>query len=693
MGANAMSLALFMLMVPGASTEGPVQFRPPAVPLVTLDPYTSVWSFTDRLYESCPMHWTGTEQAMSGMIRVDGRAMRFMGSGAVYNEAVEQVSCEVRPTQTVYRFEANGVELRLTFTTPMLPERLSILSCPVTFITYEVRATDGNKHAVQIYFDATAEWAVNELKQEVIWSRADGPSGTTLLCFGSKDQPVLEKSGDGIRIDWGYFYVALPRDAGKAAVGAYDKARSHFYKTGRVIEADDSRQPRAAKDDWPVIACALDLGEVGEQTVRRHLILAYDDIYSIEYMHTKLRPWWWKEYGSFEKMLEYCAQNYDDLLKKCDAFDDELIADARLIGGDEYADLIGISYRHVFASGKIVAGPNGEPWYFNKECFSNGCVDTVDVSYPASPFFALFEPALLKAMTEPVFEFAASDKWKWPFSPHDVGRYPKANGQVYNPTKLEGQMPVEECGNMIIMAALASRAEGHAKFAERHWKLLTRWAKYLKENGLDPENQLCTDDFAGHLAHNANLSLKAINGLGAYAMMCDMLGKPEAASYRDAARKMASEWVKMADDGDHYRLTFDKPGTWGLKYNLVWDRIFNLNLFPPEVAQKEVAYYLKVQNKYGVPLDMRKDYTKSDWLVWSASLATSKGDFEKLIGPLHRFCQETPDRLPFTDWYDTKTAKCVGFRARPVIGGIFIRLMDDEATWKKWLQRSAMRAQ
>jgi hypothetical protein len=688
-----MSLALIMLAVSGAAQDAVAPFRPPAVPLVTLDPYTSVWSFADRLYDAWPMHWTGAVQAMSGMIRIDGRALRFMGPEALCKEAMTQDWCEVRPTQTVYLFEGQGIELTVTFTTPMLPESLAILSCPVTFITYDVRATDGKEHDVAVYFDATAEWVVNEAKQEVVWERKDGPLGMTVLRFGSKDQPVLEKSGDGIRIDWGYFYVALPKDSWQAAIDGAERARGRFRDSGKVAKTDDSRQPRAANDDWPVIACALPLGEVGDQLIRRFLILAYDDIYSIEYMHTKLRPWWWKEYGSFEQMLEYCARHCGSLVRKCEVLDAELAGDARRIGGNRYADLIGLSYRHVFASGKIVAGPNGEPWYFNKECFSNGCVDTVDVSYPASPFFALFEPALLKGMTEPVFEFAASDKWKWPFSPHDVGQYPKANGQVYNPTKLEGQMPVEECGNMVIMAALASRAEGNAKFAERHWKLLTQWAEYLKEKGLDPENQLCTDDFAGHLAHNANLSLKAINALGAYAMMCDMLGKQEAASYRDTAKRMACEWVKMADDGDHYRLTFDKPGTWSLKYNLVWDRILDLNLFPPEVAQEEVAYYLKAQNKYGVPLDMRKDYTKSDWLVWSASLVTSKGDFEKLIGPLHRFCQETPDRLPFTDWYDTRTAKCVGFRARPVIGGIFIRLMDDEATWKKWLQRSAMRAQ
>jgi hypothetical protein len=678
-----------MLSAGTAVAEAP-PFRPPAVPLVTLDPYTSVWSFSDHLYDTWPAHWTGAARGMAGMVRIDGQAFRFMGPAAVCPEAVQQVSLDVRPTQTVYTFDAAGVTLKVTFTTPMLPDDLAALSSAVAYVTFEARATDAKTHDVRVYLDATAEWAVNQVAQEVTWSRAPGPAGLTLLRFGSKDQPVLEKAGDNLRIDWGYFYLGVPDFPGNTmAILSHDKARNAFRKSGTLSAADDKRQPRPANDRWPVIACAMPLGTVGDHPVRRRLLLAYDDLYSIEFMHQKLRPWWHKEYGSFEAMMEAAAKAYGERLDRCDALDRELLADAERIGGGEYAALIGLAYRHVFASGKIVVGPAGDPWFFHKECFSNGCIDTVDVSYPASPFFALFSPVLLKGMMEPIFAFAASDKWAFPFAPHDVGAYPRANGQVYNTGRLEGQMPVEECGNMILMAALASRAEGNAQFAANHWKCLTAWADYLKEKGLDPENQLCTDDFAGHLAHNANLSVKAINALGAYALLCEMLKKPEAGQYRDLARTMAGEWRRMADDGDHYRLTFDRAGSWSMKYNLVWDRLLDLGLFPGEVAQKEVAYYLKVQNPYGVQLDMRKDYTKSDWLVWCATLAASRGDFETLIAPLYRFCNETPDRVPFTDWYDTKTAKCVGFRARPVIGGVFIKLLDDAETWRKWSGRAA----
>jgi len=238
-------------------------------------------------------------------------------------------------------------------------------------------------------------------------------------------------------------------------------------------------------------------------------------------------------------------------------------------------------------------------------------------------------------------------------------------------------MPVEESANMILLMGAMAKKDGNAGFAQKYWPAVTKWAEYLAEKGLDPENQLCTDDFAGHLAHNVNLSAKAILALGAYSQLCGATQRPDdAGKYRDMAKGMAEKWVKMAEDGGHYRLAFDKPGTWSQKYNLVWDKLLGLNLFPADVARREIAHYLKVQNTYGVPLDNRKDYTKIDWLVWSATLAEKKEDFEALVAPAYAFLSATPDRVPITDWYETKTGKMVGFQARPVIGGLFIKAMQ-----------------
>ena len=669
---------------------GPAPLRPPAVPLVTCDPYFSVWSMADRLTDGLTRHWTGKVQSMFGMARIDGHAYRFLG---VYHDlpAMTHVGLEVLPTRTITRFEAGGIELEVLFLTPLLPHDLDVLARPVTYIAWTARAIDGKGHKVSVYFDVSASLSVNSAEQKVNCGRFK-LGGMAALAAASLDQAVLGRSGDDLRIDWGTLYLVRPAGPGAEVVALDSNSRSSFIERGALGDRDEMGFPRAVSDGWPVLACALDLGSVRAKSVTRHVLVAYDDRYSVEFLDRRLRPYWRRNGAGAAELIEAAEREFQALMERCEAYDAEMMADLRSVGGEPYARLAALAFRQCIAAHKLAADLDGQPVFFSKENFSNGCIDTVDVTYPSSPFFLLLAPDLLRAQLRPILEYASLPRWRFPFAPHDLGTYPLANGQVYGGGERteENQMPIEECGNMLLMMAALAKADGNADFAARYWPLMTTWAHYLRAKGMNPENQLCTDDFAGHMAGNTNLSIKAILAIAGYARLCERLGKAaDASEFRCAAMEMAAEWVEQADDGDHYRLAFDKPGTWSQKYNLVWDRLLGLAVFVPEVAASEIEYYKARRQKFGLPLDNREDYTKLDWTVWTATMATKRKDFDAFIEPVFRWLSQTPTRVPLTDWYWTSDGRQAGFQARSVVGGVYIPLLRDEALWKKWRSRAA----
>ncbi len=678
-----------------AADDAPRALRPPAVPLVACDPYFSIWSPADKLTDAATTHWTGKAQPLTSLARIDGKTYRLMGAEPRDLPALAQTSLDVLPTRTAYAFDGAGVRLTLTFMTPALPDDLLILSRPVTYLTWEARSADGAAHEVAIYFDSSTLPAVNTPDQKVVWSREAIDSLVTLRA-GSSDQLILQKRGDDLRIDWGYLYVAAADSQKPAAlIAPAGDARGAFGSSGRLAGQDAVSRPTLA-GQAPVLAMSFDLGKVGARPASRWLIYAYDDIYSIQYFKKNLRPYWRKGGWQAADLLKASAAEYDALRGRCEALDKELLADMTRLGGPKYARIIGLAYRQTFAGCKVAADAAGAPLVFPKENFSNGCIGTVDVIYPMAPQFLLFGPTLTKAILVQNLDYAASPRWKWPFAPHDLGTYPLANGQVYGGGERteENQMPVEETGNMLILLAALAKMEGNADFAGHYWPVVRRWADYLKAKGFDPENQLCTDDFAGHLAHNVNLSAKAIVALGAYAQLCRLRGEDKTADeFQMLARSLAARWVKEADDGDHFRLAFDRKGTWSQKYNLVWDRILGLGLFPDEVLKKEMAFYVKAQKKYGLPLDNRKTYTKLDWTLWTACLTGERRDFDALVGLVYDFVNATPDRSPLTDWYETTNARRVGFTARPVAGGLLLRALYDADLWRKYAARDRTKAE
>jgi len=669
-------------------------FRPPAVPLVACDPYFSIWSQADKLTDVNTTHWTGRAHRLTSMVRIDGKPFRLMGTDVASAPALPQTGLEVFPTRTIYSFAGQGIAVTLTFLTAALPEDLDLLSQPVTYLLWSGRSADGQAHDISVYFDASAELAVENLHSEVT-HQSQKSDGLKIARFGSVDQPILETKGDDLRIDWGYFYCAAPEADTSSIIGKREFVQAGWAVNGALPEDNGFKDSMNSPATATVAAFALNLGKVTEQPATRWLMVAYDDEYAIQYMKHNLRPYWRRNGTDMPTLLKKCADELDSVRVRCEKFDAELIADLMKAGGENYAHLCALAFRTCFAAGKFVADANGKPLQFCKENHSNGCIATSDVFYPMSPQFLLFGPTLAKSFIVPFMNYAASERWKFPFAPHDLGTYPQANGQVYGDGErgVNNQMPVEESGNLLILFGAISQMDGNADFAGLYWKQLAKWADYLKSKGFDPENQLCSDDFAGHLAHNVNLSAKAIVALGAFGRMCEMRGhNTKGAEYISLAKSFAERWVKEARQGDHFRLAFDQVGTWSQKYNLVWDKILGLNLFPESAVRDEMNFYKRTQNKYGLPLDNRRGYTKLDWTLWTATLTQDRADFAAIFEPVYRFLNETPDRSPLTDWYETATARKVGFTARPVVGGVFLQMLYDKQAWQKWARRDMCKA-
>jgi len=583
-----------------------------------------------------------------------------------------QTSVVLTATQTTYTFAAGPVTLKVNFLSPLLLDELETVARPVSYVTCTATATDGKRHPTQVLLTEAGTLAANTPYQPVA-TKPGQVGGLRWQALGTTQQPVLGKAGDNLRIDWGQAYLAAP-GAATLASGNPQALKAAFAKTGTLAAG----APTQGQAQRVAQAAVLDLGAVATTPAEQHLLLGYDEQYAVQYFGQNLRPWWRRDPAmTMGKALAAAEADYPRLRRKATAFDEKLVADAQASGGPKYADLCQLAYRQAIAAHTIVAGPKGELLFFSKENFSNGSIGTVDITYPSAPLFLLYNNELMKGMLRFIFDYSESGRWKKDFPAHDVGTYPLANGQTYGE-----DMPVEEAGNMLIATAAAVKVDGNADFARAHWPTLTKWVGFLKRDGFDPANQLSTDDFAGHLARNANLSVKAIMGIACYGQLARQLGDTKAADENQAlARELARKWMQMAQDGDHYALTFDKPaGSWSQKYNLVWDKVLGLNVFPPEVAQQELAFYLRHQQKYGLPLDSRKTYTKSDWIIWTATLAGNPADFAALINPVWQFANDTSSRVPLTDWHETTDARQAGFQARSVVGGYFMKMLSDKLT-------------
>lgn len=635
----------------------------PAYPLITVDPFFSIWSKSDKLYDGPTYFWSGIKKRITGTVYIDSIAFRFLGSGQ--SKVINQTDLEVTPYITKYTFENEYIRLKVSFWTPLVLNDLYVLSVPCSFIDYEVEVIDGKSHDIAIVFSAGEEFCYDKCIKRVI--KTLGTAGKMAYGkIGRVSQKPLNKTGDGVSADWGYLYVC----GGEITFGLTKKnAVKSVFKFPQLTGSVKARN-----------------------------IVAFDDILSIEYFGKRLTGLWKEKFSSIEEAVIYCDEHHGELLEAMNEQNKKILSDAEKFGED-YCKILTAAARQVLAAHKLVRNTNGDLLYLSKECHSNGCINTVDVSYPAVPMFLVYRPELVKAMMTGIFEFARMPVWQADFAPHDIGTYPVADGQVYALRNNYGksinkrtiyknkdfgifnqdcQMPVEECGNMLIMSYAYYYVTGDVSQIKKNFDLLKKWADFLVKKGIILDNQLCTDDFAGHSEKNVNLAIKEIMGIACFSRICEVLSEDDNIFYFETAKKYAEDLCGISRVKDYLTFSIGKEESWSLKYNLVWDILFKFNIFDKEIYKGESEKYRDELNEYGVPLDYRKDFTKTDWMLWASCLDETGENIKTFSSSIVKYLADTQDKNCFTDWYETKTPKERGMNHRSVQAGLWMPVLKEK---------------
>lgn len=442
-------------------------------------------------------------------------------------------------------------------------------------------------------------------------------------------QQQLEFSETNQQADWGNWYYSTSSSSQLThQSGADATVRGNFLSSGQLPNTADTNY-RAINDAYPVFGFASDLGDVGTstQSVLYQLTLAQENCIQFEgelNTTTPLPCMWTNYFSSEDDAVEYFYNDYSTATSLASDLDSKISSDSNADGGASYGSITALATRQAFGALEFTNTPD-QPLVFMKEISSDGNVNTVDVIFPFHPIAIYMNSTLLKYLLDPLFINQENGNWPFAYSIHDIGSsYPNATG--HNDGNDEMQ-PLEECGNMLIMTlAYAQRANDNAYLTE-HYDILKQWTGYLVEEALIPANQISTDDFAGSAANQTNLAIKGIIGIEAMAQIANRTGHVEdGQNYTQIAHDYITQWQGYAINNDanppHTTFNYNNASSFSLLYNLFGDAELGLELVPQSIYEMQSTFYDTQFNTYGVPLDTRHTYTKSELQI--------KVEFERL---------------------------------------------------------------
>ena len=216
-------------------------------------------------------------------------------------------------------------------------------------------------------------------------------------------------------------------------------------------------------------------------------------------------------------------------------------------------------------------------------------------------------------------------------------------------------MPVEECGNILILAYMYQIASGDNGWAQKYSGPLRQYADYLALNGLYPTEQLSTDDGAGSVSNQTGLAIKSAIALNAYGAMVG------SSNYSSKGLQFADTLCNQSAGLDsartHFTLIQGNSSSWSMQFNLYLDVLLKLNTFPTEALAMQTSYYPTVRQEAGIALDSNVGiWGKTDWMIFAAATAmapgvSNEGVRDMLVDDVHTYMANGKNQVPFSDRY------------------------------------------
>ncbi|GAA5819993.1 hypothetical protein JCM3770_006817 [Rhodotorula araucariae] len=689
---------------------------PPAIPLAVKSPYVNAWLpaggagskgyLAGTWAHHWPVHYAVSERdhrlSWAGLISIDGEVFEFLGAplssgGASLagSKVARQTAFRYTATRSVFTFEAAAVNFTATFLSPITPNEIVRQSLPFSYLIVDVDHEAVKRHSISVYTDISGEWASGDANVNLTWTYT---SRSRIGVHAVSRERPLRFGELAEQAEWGRAVYATALRAGVVAgSGPAHELRAHFIRHGHLDGSHDVEY-RKVNDRQPVFGFSLMLNENEPAAVFTigHVRDPYVN-YVTPHGQVDLSGFWTTRWPHYTDAISFFQHSVSLSVAEASHFDRTLREDAKRVSGANYAAIVELSARQAFATFELTTGV-GDDWKEDKEgviahlkeISSNGDMSTIDVIFPLHPILLYANPTLLAHLLEPLLRYTHSGLYpnRWPV--HDLGKYPNATG--YNAGNDE-PMPVEEAGNMLWMALAYFQLTGDKPWVEKHYEILKQWTTFLTDDGLIPAEQLSTDDFAGTLSNQTNLAMKAIVGIGAMGELANGVGKwTDRVHYRSVAKAYAKEWSKMAltekGGARHAKLAYQDEDSWGTLYNLYGDRALNLRLFDRHLYKDQSAWYSQKYKEYGLPLDSRHLWAKTDWHMFAAASATDAEGRDRFIDNLVKYLTAGKVDAAFPDLYETPTASFPGrggldwpiyFIARPVVGGHFALLALEKA--------------